>query len=99
MLICYETYRTPQAKRKAQRGAFRGKTTGQAQDYILVDTKDRTHNGYGAIAPIYEQEVGSDCLGLAYCSIGWEFLRTRCRKIGRASMPKQWRDSFNRYLE
>jgi len=69
-LICYETYETPQTKRKAQQGATRSKATGQAQDYVLVDTEDKTHDGLGAIAPVYHQEIGSDCLGLAYAGVG-----------------------------
>lgn len=98
MLICYETYDSARAKRRAQKGAKRGVVTGLADDYMLVDRDDYTSVGFGAIAPIYVQAVGSDCAGLSYCGVGHGFLRARCRRIGRKSMPAPWRESFRRYL-
>ena len=97
-LICYETYDFPRAKRAAQKGAKRGKPTGKANDYQLVDTTDRTTRGHGAIAPVYHQEPGEDCHGLAYTSVGWEYLATRCRRIGRCHLPTNWAKAFRRYL-
>lgn len=97
-LICFETYDSPQAKRKAQKGAKRGIPTGKANDFLLVDDDDRSTQGQGAIAAVFHQEPGSDCHGLAYTTIGWEYKRDNCRRVGRNHLPESWKKAFDEYL-
>ena len=98
MFTFYEEYETPQTKRAAQRGANRSKVTGLATGYLFT-TKQYNPNGLmEAVASIYAQGIEPKAIGLTCTEVSRDYLHQRCRRIGRESLPKDWRDAFDRYL-
>jgi len=99
----YEEYDTPQEKRKAQKGAKRGKATGKARGYLLVFNEDG-YSGtceatYGALGELMAGvEPGDEPRVITSCNPHVDFLRTHCRFIGWDTVPEVWKRAIARKL-
>lgn len=95
----YESYATPEAKRKAQKGAKRGKRTNVANDYLSVAwcngvTMTNPKNPcVDALVSVGFQSPGDGpTTGIASSGVSLDFLRTNCRRIAKNEVPKAWLD-------
>ena len=95
---CYEEYKTPAEKRKAQRTAKPkgGKPTGLAYGYLLVFNEDGYASPgsgvYNAIGELMgDTKPGGDPQTLTHVTPSLDFLSKNCRKVGFAHIPQIWR--------
>ena len=91
----YEDYDTPKAKRKAQKGAKRGKRTNQANGYISVAWCNGLTPGKSpcvdALVSVSHQDPGAGpTTGIASSGVSLDYLRDNCRRIARNEVPNEW---------
>lgn len=96
----YEEYDTPAEKRRAQRGARRGKPTGKARAYVLVFPEHGTyfsggHSCMEALATVFDTEPGAKAGPVATTGYCLERLRHNCRRIARRHLPPDWARVFH----
>jgi hypothetical protein len=96
----YEEYHDPGQKRSALRRTKpkRGKATGLAVGYILVDTRCANYGGpgtFGGGGSIFEtHDEGSPPRGIAHTTPHIDHLRWKCRRIARSELPEEWREAL-----
>ena len=94
----YEEYDNPAEKRQAQRGARHGKRTGKARGYLLTDQRTTDYGGPGTIGGVgsvlFLGSGDGPCSGLTHVTPCWEYLREKCRRIGRSALPEEWRTTL-----
>lgn len=96
--LFYEEYSTPADKRRAQRaGAKYGKPTGKANAYVAALHGQSINGSYDAIGALYDTKPG-EVSPVCGTSAPYEYLRTRCRRVGKWDLPPEWRAMFANYF-
>jgi hypothetical protein len=97
----YEEYDSPQEKRKAQKGASRGQSTGLARGYLLVFEEDGWAGQagvYNALGSLLKLSPGDNPVMIGHVTPHVHFLSERCRRVGFDAMPKSWQKAFVKEL-
>ena len=95
----YEEYDSPEAKRKASRGAVRGTPTGTAKGYLLVFDEDGMYWEGGqpcffGLAELLSEADPDNPRMVTGMSIPVDHLERNCRRIGFDSLPAKWKRAF-----
>jgi hypothetical protein len=95
----YEEYFSCLTKKHAQRrtGAKRGKRTGLATGYLLVDFRLRGYGGpgtFGGAGSLVTLEEGDDAGPMAHVTPHIDHLQWKCRRIARSELPDDWRKAL-----
>ncbi len=99
-MLVYEEYATAADKKKAQRGAKRGRPTGKATGYFFAFNENGRNNlggfdGVGSVIDTKGEPVG-DSVALASVGPSLGYLLLKCRRIGAAHLSPVWKREYNR---
>ena len=100
MIRFYEEYETTSEKRAAQRGATLRQPTGKARAFILVDNREQSY--LQGVVTVFQQAPG--CPGpcpaaLTVDEMSLDFLRHKCRMVGRRYLPDGWKKALFDYYK
>ena len=94
----YEEYFNIQDKRKAQKGAKRGKLTGKADGYICVIPYLEANLGrYNCISSVCYNDLEGNTLNFG--EVSFDYLWKNCRRIAKSEVPLEWLKNANIYFE
>ena len=98
----YEEYASAKEKREAQKGATRAKPTGKARGYVFTFPEnghcpDGSIEGLAPLLTNIEQGVEVKHCSMASSSVSYEYLRERCRRVGRNHLPNDWKKLAKEY--